>query len=143
MEHEPSNAASTRMRADFPKLGDRQYVESKMLDVFAEGFVREDRRRLVGISTATAKEFVDVALGWFELGSVPVFRWVAVVAVRGDRLALARWSVGFGDDIPTEMLGLQQYDENVDLVERLVVFDTDNVEAAIAELDRLHGVISG
>ena len=138
----PRNAASDKFTADFARMGDRRWVESEMLASFADDFVRDDRRRLLSFEATTAQDLVDVALAWFEVDAGrPSFEPVAVLAVRGDRLALVRWRVVFGNGFVSEMLGVQQFDELIERHERLVVFDVDDVDSALAELDRLHALI--
>ena len=80
-------------------LNDREMVVQHGRALMAPGFVRYDRRRLIAAPPADADEFVaallaleDVAGGW------PSSKLEEIVAVRGDRLLVCRWTIGVGDD---------------------------------------------
>ena len=142
MTVEPRNAASDKSRADFPKFGDRHFVETELLGTLADDFVREDRRRLIDFATATGEELVAYALSWFDVGDgQPKFSTIGTVAVRGERLALVHWRVGYEDGMGTELLAVGQYDERVQITQRVIAFDLEDINAAIVELDRMHAEI--
>jgi len=50
---------------------------------------------------------------------------------------LTRSRISFEDGFDTEFRIVSQHDAEVKLGERLVVFDVDDAESALAELDRL------
>ena len=65
-----------------------------------------------------------------------------VLAVRGKRLAALKIRHTFTDrDVYLEDIWVIQYDRPVWLTERMVQFDVDDIDAALAELDRLHAQI--
>jgi hypothetical protein len=121
---------------------DRAVMETTLtrdvLEGFTDDYVREDRRKLVGISSSGAREMLENALLWFDLGDGKPILTVEVVAVRGDRLVLARLHVGYRDGDATGVLSVTQFDEAVEKTQRAVRFDPDDLDAALAELDKLH-----
>ena len=141
MDRSPRNQASDRAREAFHLLGDRQFMRAVREDpsgFFSPDVVREDRRRIVGApTTRTAAEFVDQLETWFNLSDTPpVFSVAEVVAVRGELCALVRCRVTFGDK-GSEFLNVFRNDA-IGQTERSVLFDPDDVDAASAELDRIH-----
>lgn len=106
----------------------------------AVGFVREDRRSLIGLGVQDRDAYVSSSLALGELGKGrPESSIVRVIAVRGERLAVACGRVQFSDDSVMDSLIVIQFDKDEWLVERLVIFDPDQEQAAIVELDRLYG----
>ncbi|OBB08115.1 hypothetical protein A5662_00810 [Mycobacteriaceae bacterium 1482268.1] len=105
----------------------------------ADVFV-ESRRKIVGFTKADipAGDWPRAARhlrqGWARLQNT-------VIAVRGERLALARLELGTDDVSPgaphEEMLQLHGLDEEGRIALQ-VFFDVDDIEAAIAELDATH-----
>ena len=141
MDESPRNQASDRAREAFQLLGDRQFMRAVREDptgFLSSDVVREDRRRIVGApTTRTAAELVDQLETWFGLSDTPpVFSVSEVVAVRGELCALARCRVTFGDK-STEFLNVIRNDA-LGQTEKSVLFDPDDVDAAIAELHRIH-----
>lgn len=137
----PRNTASDRAFEGFHLLGDRVYLEALRTDPggwYSPTLVREDRRRLVGApTTRTLAEFVEQATTWLALSdSTPTFSIESVVAVRGERCALIRCRVAFGD-MATEFLNAFR-NATTGETQIAVLFDLDDMDAAIAELDRLH-----
>jgi hypothetical protein len=61
-----------------------------------------------------------------------------ILAVRGDRIAVCRVSVDYSDGWTTESIEVLELDASLSLLRRMFDFDHDDVDAAIAELDRLH-----
>lgn len=140
-EASPRNTASDRAYEGFHLLGDRQYLTSLHADPggwYSPNLVREDRRRIVGApTTRTLEEFVEQARTWLDLSdSAPMFSIEDVVAVRGERCALLRCRVAYRDTA-TEFLNAFRNGMNGE-TQTSVLFDLDDREAAIAELNRLH-----
>ena len=78
--------------------------------------------------------FIDQLETWFDLSDTPpVFSVAEVIAVRGDLCALIRCQVTFGDQA-TEFLTVFRNDTD-GVVQRSVLFDLDDLDAALAELD--------
>ena len=100
----------------------------------AEGVVLEDRRRGLG-----ARFEGRAAMAEFAKASIPGVDHISVetIAARGDRLALARgtWSMRGGFEV--ELFSLHEVDE-AGLIASIVLFDPDDRDAAIIELDRRH-----
>ncbi|WP_416585331.1 BTAD domain-containing putative transcriptional regulator [Mycolicibacterium elephantis] len=101
----------------------------------------ESRRKVVGITRVDvpADEWVHAAMSFPAIGAVRHSH--VVLAVRGDRLALTRFEFGTPDDSlgapRDELLQLYGLDDNGRIALQ-VWFDTDDMGAAIAELDALH-----
>jgi hypothetical protein len=136
----PRNTASDRAYEGFHLLGDREYLEVLRADPggwYSPNLVREDRRRVVGApTTRTLAEFVEQATTWLALSdSTPTFSIESVVAVRGERCALIRCRVAFGD-MATEFLNAFR-NATTGETQIAVLFDLDDMESAVAELDRL------
>lgn len=136
----PRNEASDRAYEGFHLLGDREYLEALRADPggwCSPDLVREDRRRLVGApTTRTLLEFVEQAITWLDLsGRTPTFSIEGVVAVRGQRCALIHCRVAYGDTT-TDFLNAFRNGTSRE-TQIAVLFDLDDMEAAIAELDRL------
>ena len=139
MGDEPRNAASIATEAFLLIWGDRERVLNEARGWFTDGFVREDHRRVIAMPDADVSAYLEQHLVWFEIGDVaPTFEMMETIAVRGERLASGRMRVRYGPETETEMLYLVQWDEAVRHAERLLIFDDDDVLAAVGELDRLH-----
>lgn len=137
---ERGNEASRFLTEGVPTIGDRPVEE--MRDAVTDDFRREDRRRLVGLPDNGAEGFVDGIEALFELGrGTPTFSVVQIVATRGQRLALAHNRIEYPDGIAIELLSLVQLAADLGRMEIEIDFDVDDVEAALAELDRLHAAI--
>lgn len=120
----------------------RGHIEAQLahdaLEDFAHDYVREDRRAMISISSSGARETIENLLLWFEMGDGNPMFTIEIVDVRGDRLVLARFSVGYRGGLSTEVLSVTQFDETVEKEQKAVRFDPDDLDAALAELDKLH-----
>ena len=139
MSVEPRNAATQAFDAILPRWSDRESVLAEWHTWFAEDFVREDRRRLVAAPTVDAAQFLDHHLTWFDMGQ-PRFE-LESLAVRGERLSLTRVNVVLDDAFAAQMLGVARFSSDVTKIERMVLFDVDDVDSAAAELDAMHAEI--
>ncbi len=140
MVDEPCNAA-TKAAEEMVALGLKNRNPAEALTMVAEDFVQQDHRKLVGSNSEIGKaEYAQVAD--FFLGEAALeSREQEVLAVRGDHLMLARIVDRYGDGSVREFLGVS-YFAGDPLQERLaVMFDPDDLDAATAELDRLHAEI--
>lgn len=115
--------------------------------LFAPGIVVESRRRIVGftLDDLPGGDWVRHSRLLFEAsGNIRVTQ--SVIAVRGERLALARLFVGSTDVIPgapqDEFLQIYGIDDS-GRVSLQVWFDLDDMEAALAELDALYNQQEG
>ncbi|MEW2482251.1 BTAD domain-containing putative transcriptional regulator [Mycobacterium sp. NPDC049093] len=101
----------------------------------------ENRRRIVGFERVDCPPGVWVrsAQGYLDAGVARIDR--VVLAVRGERLALFRLTLGTVDGSPgapqDELLRLMGIDED-DRVCLHISFDLDDIDAAMAELDAQH-----
>jgi len=122
------------------QLGDRLYLETirdNPSGYYRPDLIREDRRRVVGApTTRSIVEFVDHALTWFDLGDdPPVFSIEGVVAVCGDTCALIHCRVSFGDSVSDFLNAFRTTGSEAEIS---VLFDLNDRDAALAELDRLY-----
>ena len=123
----------TRLR----ELDDSEMTEYRAR--FADDFVREDRRRLVGVPSSNREEWFESIQAYWKLGKgPPTFSVAEVLAVRGERLALYLARVEYEQGPATEMLIVFALSGDMK-AQRSVMFDADDVGAALAELDRLDG----
>jgi hypothetical protein len=105
---------------------------------FADDFVREDRRRLIAVPDSDRDDWFESILAYWDLGKgAPSFRVAEVLAVRGERLVLLRARVEYEDGSATGMLIVCGLSADM-RVRHAVMFDIDDLDAAFAELDRLH-----
>ncbi|OBF99157.1 hypothetical protein A5772_13185 [Mycolicibacter sinensis] len=101
----------------------------------------ESRRKVVGFKPTefSAAEVIHQTRQDLEAGAMRAS--TIVVAVRGERLALARVTVGTADTGPgaprDELLQLYDVDDQGRITHQ-IWFDVDDMDAAIAELDALH-----
>ena len=117
---------------------DREVFESRLRQLLADDFVRVDLRQLVAMPRATRDEFIAVSLmTHFDLDVVPHTETDDVLAVSGDRLGLIRARLVYDGSGQIEYLAVVRFDDAVEQLERMVMFDPDDLEAARAELDRL------
>ena len=106
---------------------------------FTDDFVYEDRRRGPIFPNAGAESFLQaLETAWDTGAGRPRLTVHKILAVRGDRLAACRLEVDYGNGLTCESIQVIELDATVTLVQRVVDFDVDDVDGAIAELDRLH-----
>ena len=105
-------------------------------EILADNFGYEDRRRVVGAGVRDGRDtYIADMRASAELWSANV---PTVLAIRGERLALARLRFSGRDQGPeafvTDVLGIAEINTEERIV-AVVSFDPDDFEAAIAELD--------
>ncbi|MGE2724795.1 BTAD domain-containing putative transcriptional regulator [Mycolicibacterium pulveris] len=106
----------------------------------------ESRRNVIGMTREAlpSDEWVRGAMAYPAIGALRHSH--VVLAVRGERLALTRLAIGTEDDSVgaprDELLQLYGLDENGRIALQ-VWFDTDDLDAAIVELDALHAQFEG
>ena len=112
--------------------------EARLRELLADDFVRVDLRELVAMPRANRDDFVAQSLmTHFDLDVVPHTETDDVLAVSGDRLGLIRARLVYDGSGQIEYLAVVRFDDAVEQLERMVMFDPDDLEAARAELDRL------
>lgn len=135
----PRSDASDRWRSDIEKWSSREYVLSDGPSKLAVDFIRDDRRRVVTVPLADADEYLAQVLAWFETGDgQPRFSVDEIVAVRGERLAVGRMSVGYSGGLRRETIAVVRFDPMGERTERYVTFEADDLDGALVELDRMH-----
>ena len=107
----------------------------------ADCFLVEDHRKIVGFPVLDKSAFIEARRLDWEMDHERVSSTAVVVAVRGDRLALSRYTSSYADGAFRETLGIARWDAHVQQMERFVLFDPGDIDPAIAELDRLHAEI--
>ena len=139
MSDEPRNAASEIIRRWAAWLSDRDFVAREITTVITPDFVRYDRRRLVAVPPADATAWVDAI---FEVGELteqwPTYEVIEILAVRGDRACASRCVVRYGDRAEALLVTVSIFDEKLQRLHRHYIFDPEDIELAIEELDRLH-----
>ena len=78
---------------------------------------------------------------WLVGGGRPRFSEPLAIAVRGQRCAAITASFDYGNDTVSEYLHCVQLDRELQRLERIVSFEVDDRDAAIAELDQMHADI--
>jgi len=139
MAGEPSNAASKFHRnalAGFTERGSptARFVRAGLTDDFAY----EDRRSGPSFPDADAESFPRVVLSMWQTGAdgQPGFA-PETLAVRGERFAAVAVQTDFGNGMLLETINVIGLDATLSKVQRQVQFDRDDVDGAIAELDRM------
>ena len=145
VEPGPTNRASEGAWENFPRFGDKEFLLGLREDpsgYMVPDFVRDDRRSVVNfpISRSVA-QYVDHTLPLFDLtGTAPDFAVEETVAVRGGLCAAMRCSYSIGES-RSDFLNVFRINTN-DEVEISVLFDSDDRDAALTELDRLQSEVA-
>lgn len=137
MSAEPRNAATERLAYHVEVLH-RQAALPR--ELYTDDFVFEDHRRLVGLPTADAEAFARSRKVNLELGAVGG-RTERILGVAGESCCCIVHVTTFEGGQVSEMIQVLQYDQQVERLRRLVLFDPDDQDAALAEMERLHAGI--
>lgn len=126
-------------------LNDRDFMLRDGLSLCTHDFVRYDRRRMTAQPPADRQGWLEAMITFEELagGHWPTFDLTETLAVRGHRLAANRWTMGLGESGEVEFIVVTRANEPVDRMEVVYFFDPEDVDAALAELDRLHSEVEG
>jgi len=99
-----------------------------------------DDRRSGGVNfgKVESSDWLPFIASIWEVGTGrPHFSIPEIVAVRGWRCAAAVWAYDYGDDwADAEIICIRLTPER--MIDRCVAFDVDDVDAAVAQLDRWH-----
>lgn len=135
-----SNASLRFVYAFVDRWGDPEFFGNELANMLSDDFVREDRRRLVGVPGVVRKtEYIEQQKMFAKLGhGKATLDIVDELGTRGERWAATRGRIRYGDGMAIEVLAVLQLDAFLERGERLVVFDSDEPAAALAEIDRLH-----
>jgi hypothetical protein len=136
---QPSNIASEVMRWVFALFNDVGLPpEERLRAWFTDDYVHEDRRRAPSFPDDDADSWLRTLATVWETGAGRPRFQVEILAVRGDRFAAARLQIDYGNGMLFESIHVVALDATLSLGQRAVEFDIDDVDGAIAELDRLH-----
>ena len=124
------------------RLGERAFAllaagdHDAVAKLYEPGFVREDRRSLIGLPIIEGRDGAMKAIHAREgMGMRPVAH--RTIAVRGERAALHEVHMGTDDGLISRMLSIVMLGES-GLHALQITFDIDDLSAALEELDRLY-----
>ena len=138
MSDELSNAASEWVRNALRHLNELESPPSGMRVSLTDDYVYEDRRHGPSFPSADAESFPQALETLWDTGAGrPRFTVHEILAVRGDRTAACRLSTDYPNGWTTESIQVVRLDASLSLMQRKIDFDHDDLEGAIAELDRL------
>ena len=137
---EPSNAASELLRKAYASFTERGSPSEEVVRAgLTDDFAYEDRRRGPSFPDADAESYPKVVRSVWQTGTAGQPRWeLETLAVRGERFAAMAVQTDYGNGMLTETINVNALDATLSLLQRQVDFDRDDVDGAIAELDRLH-----
>jgi hypothetical protein len=142
MSDEPlTNAAVEWLRAMFDATTERPRDPVHYL---SDDFFFEDRQTgPVNYGRVDAAGWLDFVVTAWDAGGRQV-RWsiTKVIAVRGQRSAAMVLRLDYGNGTYSDSIQCFQMDPTLHRMHRFVGFDLEAVDAAIAELDRMHAEIN-
>lgn len=117
---------------------DPSFIARELRSLLTDDFVRVDHRRLVGVPGAVGpEEYVEQQMSFSEVGTErPTVELFGVLGTRGDRCVAMRSRVVYPDGAASDMITVRTFDAAVRKCARLVIFDAEDVESALAELER-------
>jgi hypothetical protein len=135
---EPSNAASEYMRVVLAFLQEYGAPSEELVRAgLSDDFAYEDRRHGPSFPGTDAQSHPRFLQSIWETGvGRPEFAF-EVLAVRGERFAAVALQVDYGNGMVTESIHVVALDATLSVACRGIDFDLDDVEGAIAEMDRL------
>ena len=138
MSDEPSNAASKGLHAAYAIFAIGRPTEEFVRASLTDDFTYQDRRSGPTFADADAESFPTyVESYWLTGASGPPRFELETLAVRGERFAAVAVHVDY-DGLLLETISVVGLDATLGLLQREFDFDIDDVDGAIAELDRLH-----
>lgn len=106
--------------------------------MLTDDFLYEDRRPGRVLGEVDADNYPRFIMSTWQTGAgEPQFRVGGVSAVRGERFAVCRFDLVYGNGMTTENLHLIGLDATLTLQQAAIDFDAEDIDGAIAELDRL------
>ena len=141
MSDQPSNAASEFLRYAFASFTeDGSPPEESVRAVLTDDFTYDDRRSGPNFPDADADSFAKFFLTAWQTGADGQPRFEAeTLAERGERFAAVVAQVDYGNGMVGDFIIVIGLGASLSMMQRMVDFDIDDVDGAIAELDRLHG----
>jgi hypothetical protein len=107
-----------------------------------DDFVLDDRRSGINYGLIDATAFPGMIRSIWDVGSGrPSWSIPEVIAVRGQRIAAMTLVIDYGNDMHNDMILCARFDPQLQLQQRVVQFDVDARDAAIAEVDRMQAEI--
>ena len=135
---ELANAASEAVVFMVAVFAEGSPPEDVLRAALSDDFAYEDRRRGWTFPDADAEYYPKVLLSIWQTGAAGQPRWDhETLAVRGDRFAAIVLKIDYGNGMVTESIHVFGFDATLSLLQRDVDFDLDDVDGAVAELDRL------
>ena len=142
LERAGRTAVEARLDEALERRQDREFWANGIRDYLAPGFVRRDRRKVIGMPDANADEWIAAQFEYERVaGRFGSWSDLKVIDVRGDRLVVFRVLNQLGDLGKNELIALDRFDDAARL-DLLVLFDPSDVDEAIAEMDRLHAELT-
>jgi hypothetical protein len=139
VSEEPSNAASERVRSVYASFAEAGCPPEELTRAgLTDDFVYEDRRSGPSFPHADAESFPKLVSTMWQTGAGQPRFEVETLAVRGERFAALAVQLDYGTGMLSESIFVIGLDATLSLAHRAFDFDRDNVDGAIAELDRLH-----
>ena len=120
-------------------LNDRDaWHDGRVARTFAPGFVRRDRRKVIAQPPADAAGYIASIVELEQItGTFQSYEMQEPVGIRGERLCALRLIGHFGAD-EMDMIVVVQSDVTGERVEQLILYDPEDIDDALAELDRLY-----
>lgn len=142
MSDEPlTNAAVEYYRTGFRFMNAMERDQYTGEDV-TDDFAFEDRRSGFNYGLLDASAFPEMIRTTWDVGSGrPTWSIQEVIAVRGQRIAAIAVIVDYGNDMQNNVILSVRLDPKLQLLQRLVEFDIEARDAAIAEVDQMHAEI--
>ena len=136
---EPSNAVSEAVLFMVAVFAEGAPPEDVLRAALSDDFAYEDRRRGWTFPDADAESYPKVLLSIWQTGAAGQPRWdLEILAVRGERFAAIVLQIDYGNRMVTESIHVFGLDATLSLVQRDIDFDLDDVNGAVAEMDRLY-----
>ena len=136
------NAVEARVHESLGLFQDREFWANGLREYLAPGFLRRDRRKVIGMPDANADEWIAAQFEYERVaGKFGSWSDLKVIDVRGDRLVVFRVLNQLGDLGENELVALDRFDD-AGRLDLLVLFDPGDVDEAIAEMDRLHAELT-
>ena len=131
MEHEPHRAAQ-----EVFEIIQKPERLDELNNYYTDDFIQVDRRSLVALPDLDGPGMIEMLRLGHEAG-LEQFD-VEYLAARGERLILNRMRTRFADGSVKDYLTVAQWNSALTKYERHVRFDVADLDAALAELDRLY-----
>jgi hypothetical protein len=146
MSDEPlTNAAVEFMRGGYALLSaaDGPPSATDLQESLSADFSYSGRNRVgVNFGEMTSSDWPAFIASFWEIAPGRL-QWSEplAIAVRGQRCAVITASIGYGNDTFTDFIHCIRLDPTLQRLQRIVSFDVDDRDAAIAEVDRMYAEI--